>query len=119
MIGGIEYWKREGHPVEGTLPADTDVIGQNPMTHEVMEQFAKAWSSRDVDAITAFFTTNCTYQASIGPELGRTYQGVEEVRRGICSMLAYNKGANSHVHNLHFCGDQGHWKWKYTFADGT
>jgi len=27
MIGGIEYWHREGHPVEGTLPREADAIG--------------------------------------------------------------------------------------------
>lgn len=27
MIGGIEYWHREGHPVEGTLASDVEAIG--------------------------------------------------------------------------------------------
>ncbi|SMB97742.1 rhodanese-like domain-containing protein [Deinococcus hopiensis] len=27
MIGGIEYWHREGHPVEGTLAGDVEAIG--------------------------------------------------------------------------------------------
>jgi rhodanese-related sulfurtransferase len=27
MIGGIEYWRREGGPVEGTLGEDAPLVG--------------------------------------------------------------------------------------------
>lgn len=27
MIGGLEYWRREGHPVEGTLGDDAPLVG--------------------------------------------------------------------------------------------
>ncbi|MBD2868204.1 rhodanese-like domain-containing protein [Paenibacillus arenilitoris] len=27
MLGGIEYWRREGGPVEGTLGADAPIVG--------------------------------------------------------------------------------------------
>jgi ketosteroid isomerase-like protein len=55
----------------------------------LLKKFAKAWGERDIDTVMACMTTNCVYEASVGPEPGTTFQGADQVRRGILQMFAH------------------------------
>lgn len=59
---------------------------------ELLKKFAKAWGKRDIDAVMACMTSNCVYEASVGPEPGTTFQGADQVRRGILQMFAHDEG---------------------------
>ena len=85
------------------------------MKVETMQAFARAWASRDVDAVLAVFTEDGVYRASVGPEPGCTYTGHTELRAGIAAMFAHDDGSTSEVHNLRLHGDHGFWEWTYTF----
>jgi len=52
-----------------------------------VEQFCQAWDAGDVDALMELMSDNPTYRASTGPEPGRTYSGVDEVRAGFGSVI--------------------------------
>jgi ketosteroid isomerase-like protein len=50
------------------------------MTEERLREFAAAWARHDVETLMTFLTDDCVYEASVGPEPGRTYAGREAVR---------------------------------------
>lgn len=54
---------------------------------QLIEQFAEAWGSRDVDAVMALMTADCSFSQSVGPEPGHSYVGADAVRQGVESFL--------------------------------
>ena len=54
------------------------------MTEERLHEALAAWNTGDADRVLAFWSEDCVYHASFGPELmGRTFAGREAVRGGI------------------------------------
>jgi nuclear transport factor 2 (NTF2) superfamily protein len=54
------------------------------MTAERLAAFLQAWNDRDADAVMTYFTEDCLYHNSVGPEfLGETYRGQDGVRAAL------------------------------------
>lgn len=92
------------------------------ITVEELQAFADAWNRHDVDAIMAFMTDDCVFEASAGPDVcGTRYVGREEVRRGFADVFATFRDAHW-ANARHFVlGDRGVSEWIFTGtkADGS
>lgn len=54
------------------------------MTEERLHEALAAWNTGDADRVLAFWSDDCVYHASFGPELmGLTFAGRDAVREGI------------------------------------
>jgi ketosteroid isomerase-like protein len=54
------------------------------MTEERLREALAAWNTADVEHVLEYWSDDCVYHASIGPEmLGRTFAGRDAVREGI------------------------------------
>jgi len=87
------------------------------MTKEILQKFADAFDNKELDEIAAFFTEDCIYKASVGPEPGTTYEGKINVMKGIESMIDHDAGGQSFVDGIRIFGDFGVWEWTYTYKD--
>jgi len=87
------------------------------MTKEILLKFAEAWGDKKIDEIASFFTNDCIYKASVGPEPGRTYRGKESVMKGVENMINHDSGGKAYVENIKIYEDFGVWEWSYVFKD--
>jgi len=87
------------------------------MTKEILLKFAEAWSNQKIDKINTFFTDDCIYKASVGPEPGTTYNGKVSVMKGIKNMIDHDSGGKSYVENIKIYEEFGVWEWTYVFKD--
>ncbi len=63
------------------------------MTRERLAEFGEAWNRHDPDLLMTYMATECSYQASFGPELeGADYRGREAVREGFAAFFARYPG---------------------------
>ena len=85
----------------------------------LLKRFAKGWECRDITAVTECMSTNCVYEASVGPEPGRTFKGALAVRAGILAMFDYDKGMKSRVHGLLMDDRRAAWEWTYVRTQTT
>jgi SnoaL-like domain len=87
----------------------------------LLKRFAAAWRRRDVEGVLACMTLDCVYEASVGPEPGTTFRGIEEVRCGIRKMFKYDEGSESRISNLFIAGRHAAWEWTYVWRgnDGS
>ena len=95
---------------------------EQAMTVERLDAFLAAWNDRDVDAIMSYFTEDCVFHSSAGPELlGATFRGREEVRAGIEAFLARNPHGRFEDAESWVAGDRGAADWTFvtTGADGA
>ncbi|MDX6437025.1 MAG: hypothetical protein QOK34_1859, partial [Gaiellaceae bacterium] len=54
------------------------------MTEERLHEALAAWNTADAERVLAFWSGDCVYHASFGPELlGRTFAGRDAAREGI------------------------------------
>lgn len=83
------------------------------MTIERLEAFNDAWSRRAIDELMAFMTDDCIYEASVGPEPGRTFTGRAEVEEGFRRMLLHDSDAESKGGRCAVLGDLGIAEWSY------
>ena len=83
------------------------------MTLARLEQFNDAWSRRAVDELMSFMTEDCIYEASVGPEPGRTFTGRAEVENGFRQMLLHDGDAESKGGRCAVMGDLGIAEWSY------
>ena len=83
----------------------------------LLKKFAKAWGERDIDTVMACMTSNCVYEASVGPEPGTTFQGADQVRRGILQMFTHDEGSTARISNLFITGTQAAWEWTYYWSN--
>jgi steroid delta-isomerase-like uncharacterized protein len=89
---------------------------------ETLHAFADAWNRHDADALMAFMTEDCLFEASAGPDVcGTRYTGRDAVRAGYIEVWtvfpdAHWGGARHFVH-----GDRGVSEWTFTGTkkDGT
>ena len=81
----------------------------------LLVEFGRAWGRRDVPRLMELMAEDCIYQASAGPEPGRTFRGREEVRRGFELMLAHDAGSESRDGRVFVAGDLGVAEWSYAY----
>jgi hypothetical protein len=87
----------------------------------LLKEFAKAWSSHDVEALMACMTDDPIYYAAAGTydeASGKKYEGVEAVRDAYSSIWAIYPDAkwSEHVHFVQ--ANRGISEWLFT-ATGT
>ena len=87
----------------------------------LLVEFGRAWGEGDVARLMEMMAEDCLYQASAGPEPGRTFRGRQEVRRGFEIMLAHDAGSESREGRVFVAGDLGVAEWSYAHkrADGV
>jgi steroid delta-isomerase-like uncharacterized protein len=97
-----------------------DVI--EPITVAVLQEFADAWNRHDVEALMAFMTDDCVFEASAGADItGTRYVGREAVRAGFAEVFAAFPDAHWHDARHFVCASRGVSEWTFTGtrADGT
>lgn len=84
------------------------------MTEERLGAFAEAWNEGDLDRVMSFFTDDCTYKASFGPELdGTTFEGRDAVRAGVRAFMeTFPDGKYSDLDAL-IVGDRAATQWTF------
>lgn len=87
------------------------------MTKEILLKFNEAWANQEIDTIASFFTEDCIYKASVGPEPGTTYKGKANVMSGIASMINHDSGGKASIKNIKIYEGFGVWEWTYVFED--
>ena len=70
------------------------------MTKETLLKFIEAWGNQNIDKIAAFFTDDCIYKASVGPEPGITYKDKVSVMNGVKNMMNHDSGGKAYVENV-------------------
>ena len=90
------------------MAADTPV-----MTLDRLAAFDRAWTERDLDALTDAFSDDGVYAASVGPEPGATYRGRAAIRDGTAAMLAHDGGACRHSGPAWTFGDRAAARWAF------
>lgn len=83
------------------------------MTLVRLEAFNDAWARADIPTLMTFMTEDCVYQASVGPEPGRTFRGRIDVEAGFRSMLQHDSGGESRGGRCVVMGDIGIAEWSY------
>jgi steroid delta-isomerase-like uncharacterized protein len=90
-----------------------DVIRE--VTTEVLEAFAEAFNRHDADAVMAFMTDDCVFDASAGPEMcGTRYVGTVAVRAGFAEVFATFPDAHWGEARHFVQGDRGVSQWTFT-----
>ena len=92
------------------------------VTTESLQAFADAWNRHDVDALMAFMTDDCVFDASAGPEVcGTRSKGLEAVRAAFAEVWATFPDAHWGDARHFVCGDRGVSEWTFTGTrrDGT
>ena len=93
----------------------------NPITVEVLQEFADAWNRHDANALMAFMSEDCMFEASAGPDAaGTRYIGREAVRAGFSEVWVTYPDAQWSDARHFICGDRGVSEWTFTGtrADG-
>lgn len=90
------------------------------VTVEFLERFGEAWNRRDLDSIMSFFTDDCAYLASFGPDRdGTPYRGHAAVREGIATSLAsFPDGRYTDVRTF-VAGNRGASEWTFIATTST
>ena len=94
----------------------------NEVSLGFLEAFGAAWNRHDVDAIMAFMTDECVFEASAGPEVaGARYVGRESVRKAFADVWANFPDAHWGGARHFVCGERGVSEWTFTGtrADGA
>jgi uncharacterized protein (TIGR02246 family) len=80
---------------------------------DVLHRFAEAWRSSDAARVAALMTDDCIYEASVGPEPGRTFRGPVELLAGVEAMFAHDAPARIEITDVFAAGDRVAWEWRY------
>jgi uncharacterized protein (TIGR02246 family) len=80
---------------------------------EILDRFGEAWASGDAARVVALMTEDGVYEASVGPEPGRTFRGAAEIRAGVEAMLAHDAAARTEITDVFVAGDRAAWEWRY------
>ena len=91
----------------------SDVIEQVPVG--LLRDFADAWNRHDVDALMAFMTDDCVFEASAGPDVsGTRHVGRDAVRAGFAGVWATFPDAHWGEARHFVCGSRGVSEWTFT-----
>jgi taurine dehydrogenase small subunit len=84
---------------------------------ERLAEALEAWNTRDPDRVVAYFSDDCVYHASFGPEfLGRSYTGREAVREGVRLFFERYPDGRFEGTEVFVAGERGAAEW--TFVSG-
>jgi steroid delta-isomerase-like uncharacterized protein len=92
------------------------------VTTERLQAFADAFNRHDVDALMAFMTDDCVFEASAGPDVcGARFEGPAAVRAAFADVWAKFPDAHWGDARHIVCGDRGVSEWTFsgTRGDGT
>jgi steroid delta-isomerase-like uncharacterized protein len=92
------------------------------VTTAVLQAFADAWNRHDADALMAFMTEDCVFEASAGPDVcGTRYVGREAVRAAYAEVWATFPDAQWSGARHFVQGERGVSEWTFTGTarDGT
>ena len=82
--------------VRGALLSRTVAAVASEMTEERLHEALAAWNTADAERVLAFWSDDCVYHASFGPELmGRTFAGRERRARASSSSSTATRTASS------------------------
>jgi len=85
------------------------------VTVEILRAFAAAWNRHDADAIMAFMTDDCVFEASAGPQVcGERYSGREAVRAAFIEVWTTFPDAHWGDDRHFVVGDRGVSEWTFT-----
>jgi len=85
------------------------------VTSAFLDAFADAWNRHDADAIMAFMTDDCVFDASAGPAVdGTHYEGKAAVRAGFEDVWATFPDAHWEGARHFIRGDRGVSEWTFT-----
>ena len=87
-------------------------------TQDLLDRFAAAWASADSARVAALMTDDCVYEASVGPEPGRTFRGMQELVAGLEVMFAHDAPARTEITDVFVTADRAAWEWRYFSASG-
>lgn len=91
-------------------------------TAELLQAFADAWNRHDADALMAFMTDDCVFEASAGADIcGSRYVGRDAVRAGFVEVWEVFPDAHwgNARHFVHEDRGVSEWTFTGTRADGT
>jgi ketosteroid isomerase-like protein len=84
------------------------------MTEARLAEALAAWNTGDADRVLAFWSDDCVYHASFGPELfGRTYVGREGAREGIQAFFDRYPDGEFADTEVMVAGDRGAAEWTF------
>ena len=87
---------------------------ESVMSSERLDEFMEAWNAHDVERIVSYFTDDCVFHASVGPELmGATYAGRGEVRRGVAAFFERYPDGRFEDATSFVAGDKGASEWPF------
>lgn len=92
------------------------------MTVSTLEAFSAAWNAHDVDALMAFMTDDCIFEAAGGPDAcGTRHIGTQAVRTAFANVWLTSPDATWHNGQHLVQGDFGISQWLFTAtnADGS
>lgn len=92
------------------------------ITVQMLQEFADAWNRHDIDALMAFITDDCVFEASAGPDVcGTRYVGHDAVRSGFADVWATFPDAHWGGARHFVAGERGVSEWTFTGtrADGA
>jgi ketosteroid isomerase-like protein len=85
---------------------------------ELLETFAKAWDSRDVETVVSCFSDDGIYYASVGPDPGEKAVGRDAIRQLVKRMFEHDTGAKTQIVDRRVGPSGGYWTWIYTLSNG-
>jgi hypothetical protein len=86
---------------------------------DLLETFAKAWDSRDVETVVGCFSNDGIYYASVGPDPGEKAVGHDAIRQLAKRMFKHDTGAKIQIVDRRVGSIGGYWTWIYTLPNGT
>jgi uncharacterized protein (TIGR02246 family) len=90
------------------------------MTSAQLAEYLAAWNDHDVDRIVELMTPDCSYHASVGPELlGQTATGREAVRAAVSAFFERLPDSRFEDVRAFVAGDRGAAEWTLAWTDAA
>jgi uncharacterized protein (TIGR02246 family) len=84
------------------------------MTEERLHEALAAWNTGDAERVLEFWSDDCVYHASFGPELmGRTFSGRDAAREGIQAFFDRYPDGEFAGTEVMVAGDRGAAEWTF------
>jgi ketosteroid isomerase-like protein len=90
------------------------------MTPERLAEALAAWNTHDAERVLAYFTADCSYHASFGPEpRGRSYTGRGEVLDGVRRFFERYPDGRFEDTEVFTAGDRGAAEWTFVATEAN